>query len=382
MKTAFDHQRVAEPHPRERDGASRRPAATALPRDAVLQLQRSHGNAHVARLMRQLLRNEDERDSSGPRLLDFRQRRGISIEDIETTSEFKAYMDPRMRWQWEFHATREEAWSACFWIWYALRQGKTVDWNTEARTYLLAARREAADMRKRLPDAPTADSPKPPESAETPPAETPIEGVEHYRIELKAWIPHARVADPEDPPTGDDTYYRGDAHAGFDGSHRVLNWLEFDSDGFTITKLTGGDDYGETHRDYYEAGEIVKSDTGRATEATSRTLKSDYELDMSIASANPLVRVWAPDIDSSLHIAVVGGALVLRWKTDGFPSHGIRVYRDGKVVETLVVNDASAVKVEGVEGLVQIAAGLTRWERNGHFFVMPARTPPNPPPGE
>ena len=51
---------------------------------------------------------------------------------------------------------------------------------------------------------------------------TPVLKKKHrYGVELKAWIPHRRVADPIPKPGS--SPYHGDGHVGYDGWHRVLN---------------------------------------------------------------------------------------------------------------------------------------------------------------
>ena len=219
---------------------------------------------------------------------------------------------------------------------------------------------------------------------------------EHYEVELKAWIPHDKVVDPEEPMRISDwldtieglvdgvldslpfgavgprlkydyhSYYRGDNHTGYAGGHRVLSKVEFDFDGTTITNFSHSGSAGATHRDYdYRAwieflfgaasidvtsGSGTESDTASGTWTGKKVGANSFQL--GFASANPVVMTWAPDIDSD-GSGTMGSGLTLSYDTDLFPSHGVRVVKNGTAVKTQVVNDAS-----GVHGLGPIGAAL------------------------
>jgi hypothetical protein len=80
---------------------------------------------------------------------------------------------------------------------------------------------------------------------------------------------------------------------------------------------------------------------------------------MGMASANPLVRTWAPDIDSRLEARMTCEGLSLTYNTDGFPSHGVRISVDGNIELTKTVNDASWKEALGSDGLLTVLMGLT-----------------------
>ena len=64
----------------------------------------------------------------------------LSNTDIESTNEYKAYMNPGLVWQKELKLTADEARLACLLILNAMRDGEIVNWQLKARTYALAAR--------------------------------------------------------------------------------------------------------------------------------------------------------------------------------------------------------------------------------------------------
>jgi hypothetical protein len=184
-----------------------------------------------------------------------------------------------------------------------------------------------------------------------------------YYIELKAWIPHAQVIDPV--PGVTDSHYRGDNHRGYEGSWRVLNWVMFDFDGKKISGFHGGDSYGTSHRDWKRLG-ISGTETDTATCCTGRDINTERYFTMWISSKNPIPLVPVPAIDSSVEVFVECDSISFVYTTDEFPSHGIRVIQDGKVVETKIVFDASTV--DGTDAS-EIFLGLTEFENKGDFDV-------------
>jgi hypothetical protein len=100
-----------------------------------------------------------------------------------------------------------------------------------------------------------------------------------------------------------------------------------------------------------------------------------------MSSKNPLVRAWAPTIDSEIEGRLDCDGLHLTYATDNFPSHGIRVYRDGTIVDMHVVFDASGIEAEGVEGALNILAGLTSEDNHGTEFVQDGSCAQPPPEG-
>src|SRR5690606_30656586 len=105
---------------------------------------------------------------------------------------------------------------------------------------------------------------------------------DRYRIEVKAWIPHSYVVDPEEPIRASDwldtisrlaegainalpggfltpklkyeyhSKYHGDGHSGYAGSYRAMTAVEFDWDGSAMSAVKlDGNHYGATTR-YYD----------------------------------------------------------------------------------------------------------------------------------
>jgi hypothetical protein len=80
---------------------------------------------------------------------------------------------------------------------------------------------------------------------------------------------------------------------------------------------------------------------------------------MGIASANPLTIFPAPDINSNLDGSFdSSGQLSLNYKTDLFPSHGVQVQKDGVLIHTSIVNDASGVNALGPTGAANVGTRL------------------------
>ena len=225
---------------------------------------------------------------------------------------------------------------------------------------------------------------------------------QHYVVEIRAWIPHDRVVDPEEPARVSDwldtltdnplntglanfnyefsSHYRGDNHTGYNGSVRVYARVEFDWDGTTISGVNVRSDTGETHRDWtakYEVNTLfgfgpdinLSSDSGSEKDKAPSGASgggSGNSFHIAFSSANPLVLTAAPAINSNLTGTInANGALSLDFSTDLFPSHGIQVTRDGQVIHKEVVNDASGVLGEGAIGAALIGAGLTMQFNDG-----------------
>lgn len=240
--------------------------------------------------------------------------------------------------------------------------------------------------------------------------------VHSYEVELKAWIPFAKVVDPEEPVRASDwldtissvasaiadalegpitaklkyeyhSYYRGDGHVGYAGGYRVLSKASFDYDGHKITNFKHVGAYGTSHRDYnYRAwlelsagiGPFRKTlasktvasgshtQTGTATHATSGSATSANQFSLGMSSANPLVMTWAPTIDSDMTGKLdPSGDMAIHFDTDLFPSHGIQVTRDGAVIKTQVVNDPSGINPLGPIGAIDIGRRLVSHSNHG-----------------
>lgn len=66
----------------------------------------------------------------------------LSDAKIEATNEFKAYMNQKLVWQKKDKVTKEEALLACRLLLRAIREKKSVDWETGGRIYLNKARKQ------------------------------------------------------------------------------------------------------------------------------------------------------------------------------------------------------------------------------------------------
>lgn len=226
---------------------------------------------------------------------------------------------------------------------------------------------------------------------------------DRYRVEIKAWIPHPKVVDPEEPARMSDwaqtasdilpwspvrprydyhSYYRGDDHMGYAGSYRVRSAVEFDWDGSRITNLDHAGDAGASHRDWdarayldYTLGETDLYKTSGNESATASgnwagRQSGDRTFSVSFASPNPLVMTWAPDIDSEVDGTFdSSGQLNLNYATDRFPSHGISVTKNGSSVHREVINDASGVPALGPVGAAVIGRRLTDQSNRGSRTV-------------
>jgi len=64
----------------------------------------------------------------------------VSASTIAGTEEYRSYVDPKLKWQWQAHAMPDEALLACRFILFDLAAGKHVSWDGEARHYLMRAR--------------------------------------------------------------------------------------------------------------------------------------------------------------------------------------------------------------------------------------------------
>src|SRR6266540_2015103 len=269
----------------------------------ILALQRAAGNQAVQRVV-------------AGSLQDLRGKKP-SADDLRKTREYKAYMDPALKWQWQFKARPEEALEACRAIFWAIERGEHIDWSTQARYYLLNARKlltpEVADW--------------------TPPK---LAAKHHYRVELKAWIPHEHVVDPVP--------------------------------GVTNSQFRGDDNYGTSHRDW-KRGPFSGTESDTATGYTGRELNTESYFTMWISSKNPIPLAPAPEINSEVDVFAGCSNISLVYTTDEFPSHGIRVFEDGKVIDTKTVFDASTV--DGTDPS-EIFLGLTEYNNKGDFDVAVA----------
>ena len=182
--------------------------------------------------------------------------------------------------------------------------------------------------------------------------------VDHYTVELKAWIPQATVPATINSPVvcavgqymGAPKHYKGDDHVGYDGSYRVLVTYSFTWDGNRIGDVAVDVKYGATHLMQDGCPDLVKTVTREGDVTASGA--SSFQMHMS--SANP-IEPFAPTIDSTLKGTFTRpDELSLDLKSDKFPSHGFRVIKNGQIIATVVDFDASCVT-----GAESIAQGLS-----------------------
>src|SRR5215475_1482299 len=65
----------------------------------------------------------------------------IGDKDIEATDEFKSYMNSSLVWQWRDKVTSQEAFLACRLIIEAIQRGEPLKWETDARRFMITARK-------------------------------------------------------------------------------------------------------------------------------------------------------------------------------------------------------------------------------------------------
>lgn len=224
---------------------------------------------------------------------------------------------------------------------------------------------------------------------------------ERYRVELRAWIPQPRVVDPVHPipepmlhinsidslhacgpvpgPLWQSSTFRGDNHRGFDGNYRGRVWAEFTWDGTAVSAVTFTEDpvqlFGVTHRDFVmePVGGVARTctESARATHAATVTPVGTTGLHLGLHTSNPLVDWFprighAPAIDSDLWISFPSRSrITFTAKTDEFPDHGFRAWRNGKPFYTRAVNQAACVNTVGLSGAWNLFQRLTSQTNNG-----------------
>ena len=182
--------------------------------------------------------------------------------------------------------------------------------------------------------------------------------VDHYTVELKAWIPQATAPATINSPVvcavgqymGAPKHYKGDDHVGYDGSYRVLVTYSFTWDGNRIGDVAVDVKYGATHLMQDGCPDLVKT----VTREGDVTASGPSSFQMHMSSANP-IEPFAPTIDSTLKGTFTRpDELSLDLTSDKFPSHGFRVIKNGQIIATVVDFDASCVT-----GAESIAQGLS-----------------------
>ncbi|MET9730497.1 hypothetical protein ABZZ79_07495 [Streptomyces sp. NPDC006458] len=238
--------------------------------------------------------------------------------------------------------------------------------------------------------------------------EVKVKVVEHYRVEIRAWIPHPKVVDPVHPkaqalvgntpdsysacgalsgPMVQSSTFRGDDHrtfsSGSDG-YRGRSWAEFDWDGTGVTGLKTTTDpvqlFGTTHRDFVikRPGLPDKKCTAkrRVTKtSTVKVIRDGAGVHLDLATRNPLVDP-SPNIDSDLDVWFpTPGRLQFQARTDLFPSHGVRIWRNGTAFYTRTTHQAACVNALGVQGAANLLDRLTH-QTNSRTLLLDINATP------
>ena len=214
-----------------------------------------------------------------------------------------------------------------------------------------------------------------------------------YRIDLKAWIPYPLVVDPLNPTPGflspavalalgwptcgaplalfvplpppapalltATSFLRGDTHSAFPGSFRVETILQFEWTGTQLVNVLSTPNPAVSNRAitysiFLKSWSCDMSALATMTTPTTGAGGTSFQVDYS--SATPLVP-FAPTIDGHLNGTFASdGKISLDFLTDGFPSHGVSIARNGVSQQVDILNDASCIGQAGVLGF----AGLTR----------------------
>jgi hypothetical protein len=181
--------------------------------------------------------------------------------------------------------------------------------------------------------------------------------VDHYQVQLAAWIPQASVTGPQ-PSNKCFGYsttlatYNGNNHVGFDGEYKATVTYDFTYDGSNWADVSVTTKYGPT---YAEDG--ICTYHGQATSAAGVTATASG-VTMSIKSANPIV-FGAPPIIANIDLSFTGTSeMNVVDHSNRFPSHGFRIWKNGQVIATAVDYDVSCENVTGYTGAANIAKQL------------------------
>ncbi len=228
----------------------------------------------------------------------------------------------------------------------------------------------------------------------------------HFRVDLKAWIPQKAVVDPEQPVslnylvasilrkpcftpslflqpfTTVSNEYLGNNHTGFDGDFKVLSAIDFDWDGHQVLNVAKTEAYGvttlrATYKNIFNTNTCTLAQ-GQANHSTTQNAAGSA-FEVSYSSSIPILQFFpAPPIDGDLKGQVAAdGTIALQYITDLFPSHGLRVTKNGTPQLTDIVNNVSCLPdsaVKGFRGLATIGAGLSFEGNSGMESVIPTDT--------
>jgi hypothetical protein len=227
--------------------------------------------------------------------------------------------------------------------------------------------------------------------------------LDHFRVEIKAWIPHDHVVDPAEGvrPQKIIPYvlfgswhstFRGDDHVGYghiapygpnDEDYRCIAWAEFDfqvGGGGPIFNLKGSgnptqvqDDIGITHLDWMYVSLLPNqplATTGtwadQAKGDTWVTQEGSNGITLHLDSGNPLV-LDSPPIQSRVVCTIGPTTIAVDYTTTEFPSHGFCVLKNGSEIFRRILLDVSAVDALGYGAAAMLLWKLNHFDNNGTF---------------
>jgi hypothetical protein len=233
------------------------------------------------------------------------------------------------------------------------------------------------------------------------------------RVELKAWIPFDHVVDPTDPfttpfnspvlhaptcfhlPIGTRgkkrKMYRGDGHIAYPGGFRLLRWVTFtvrsygpDRTPQYLSDVKSEGEISATHLDevwIYDGRErACPIEVKTATKGGAMTENGAGFITLALDSSNPLA-LFAPAINAEVEIGVNFNAadptsisnaylIGLKYRTDQFPSYGLKVEINGQTYAQLVISDASCLSPTiGPAGALKLGRGLSSESNSGLIVV-------------
>jgi hypothetical protein len=225
--------------------------------------------------------------------------------------------------------------------------------------------------------------------------------VDHYRVELKSWIPQTHVVDPSHlfelrlptdaagrarwipdvpvrcRPTGWrhvtlDATFLGDGHVAYGGTARVSSWAEFDWDGKSVSAATGGINAASSTRDW----KITNRDTGQVTDCQESGTRNGAVPAQVAFRANGFTIAYkvandlldsAPPLQATMAGTLTGNSMAINLTNlTRFPSHGFQVRMNGAVQATQTTQNVSCLPALGLIGAVTVGVGLLT-------FATPAR---------
>ncbi|ROO91042.1 hypothetical protein EDD29_8785 [Actinocorallia herbida] len=209
---------------------------------------------------------------------------------------------------------------------------------------------------------------------------------DHFLLEMKSWIPTDKVVDPYHVvpysiSTRDlvddcgkfpdlvkqESYFQGDAHIGYEGSHRVTGGVEFDWDGQAVTNVRPvGPAGGVTTRHWLitRRGNPTPQHCQRseADTATGSASGSGTNVTLSYRAADPLI-FPAPSINNTVSATIGDDNVSLNFRVTEYPNQGFTLTRNGTRLDRRVYVNAACRPSTGPQGFVTLTAGLLQFRR-------------------